>query len=202
MSHYWVYRTHVNTWRGQPVQAMLVTPSLDELKQIHGLSSPMQDRPYDAEVQWTFRINPAHPYPDNYGDNTGFTLYSQRLVRVMRSFEVKAEYFPATLVDVQGHPQTHLDYSVFHSLEGVQPAMDEAQSGWTGDYRVGISRLVLDYSKFEHRPLFICNHIYVPLIRDDVKQAIQQQGISGFDFCRLERYTTGNYGMVLDFDES
>lgn len=162
----------------------------------------MQDRPYGAEVQWTFRINPTHSHPDNYGDNTGFTLFSQQLVQLMQSFDVKAEYFPITLIDAQSHPQPHLDYFVFHSLEGVQPAMNEAQSGWTGDYKVGIPRLVLDYSKFEHRPLFVCEHIYVPLMRNDLKQAIQQHGITGFEFCRLERYTTGKYGLVLDFDES
>jgi len=79
--------------------------------------------------------------------------------------------------------------------------MDEEQSEWMGDCDVGIPRLVLDCSKFEHRPVFLCNHIYVPLMRDDLKQAIQCQRITGFGFLKPERYRSGSYGFPPDFDD-
>jgi hypothetical protein len=161
----------------------------------------MQNEPYGIDLALTYQINPKHPHPDNYLDSFGFSLYSKRLVELMQSFGVRSEVFPATLVDKQGNVQSHLQYYVFHLLEGVLPAMDEEQSGWTGDHDIGIPRLVLDYGKFEHRPIFKCNHIYVHLMRDDLKQEIQRQGITGFGFLAPGRYRSGSFGLAPDFND-
>lgn len=200
---YWVYQTHVSTWRNQYVQAKLIDPvprSLNERYGAHGFRSPRQHEPYNVNLALTYQINPKHPHPDNYFESAGFTLYSERLVRLMKSFDVKAEIFPATMVDKLGNIQTHLRYSVFHSLEGLQDAMDEERSEWTGDRDVGIPRLVLDLKKFEHRPLFLCNYIYVPLLRDDLKQDIQGQALTGLGFLKPEHYRSGSYGFPPELD--
>ena|GEM_PF-3121747 len=201
---YWVYQRHVYFWHNQYVQARLVDPppcSLTEIYGPYGFRDPMQDEPYGVDLALTFQINPQHPHPDNYFQNAGFALYSERLVELMQSFGVRAEVFPVTMANDQGNVQTHLKYFVFHSIEGVLDAMDEEQSEWMGDCDVGIPRLVLDCSKFEHRPVFLCNHIYVPLMRDDLKQAIQCQRITGFGFLKPERYRSGSYGFPPDFDD-
>lgn len=201
---YWVYRTHIFTWRNQYVQAKLISPparSLVEQYGQYGFRSALQDEPYGVALALTYQIDPRHPHPDHYFQSASFTLFSERLVKLMQSFGVKAEVFPVTMVDKEGNNQAQLKYFVFHSLEGVLDAMDKEASQWTGDYDIGIPRLVLDHTKFDHRPIFKCNHIYVPLMRDDLKQEIRRQGITGFDFLAPERYRSGSYGPTPEFDD-
>jgi len=201
---YWVYQTRIYSWHRQYVQAKLIAPPLDSLigpDGPSGLRSPMQDEPFGFDLSFTFQINPEHPHPDNYFQNAGFTLYSERLVQLMRSFDVKAEIFPVIMVDEQENPRHDLKYSVFHSLEGVQDAMDEEKSEWLGDLDIGVPRLVLDCRKFEHRPLFLCNHAFVPLMRDDLRQEIRREGITGFEFLQPERYHSGSYGFAPEFGD-
>ena len=96
--------------------------------------------------------------------------------------------------------RVNLKYYVFHLLEGVLNCMDEEKSKWTGDFDIGIPGLVLNYGQFEQRPMFWCNHIYVPLMRDDVKNEFQKQQITGFEFLEPERYCCGEYGPPPDFE--
>ena len=201
---YWIYQTHIYVWHNNYVQAKLIKPHPHSLVNNYGqfgFKNPMQDEIYGVDLQLTYQINQKHPHPDNYFENAGFKLYSEKLVKVMQSYRVKAEYFSVFMVDDQGISLLDLSYSVFHSLEGILAAMDEEKSGWIGNHDVGIPNLVLDYTKFQHRPMFLCNHIYLPLMRDDLKQEIEHQGITGFDFIKPERYNSGSYGQILDFDE-
>jgi len=201
---YWVYRNRIFTWRNQYVQAKLVSPPADSLVTLYGkygYRGGLQDEPYGADLELTFQVDTRHPHPDNHFQSASFTLFSKRLVELMQSYGVKAEIFPVTIVDKQGKLLPDLCYYVFHCLEGVLPAMDEERSGWTGDPDVGIPHLVLKDDGFEHRPMFRCNHIYVPLMRDDLKLEIRRRGITGFAFLSPERYRSGSYGFPPDFDE-
>ncbi|MCL6429308.1 MAG: hypothetical protein K6V36_00430 [Anaerolineae bacterium] len=201
---YWLYRTHLFTWRNQDVIAKLVSPPTHPWSERDcgfGFNSPRQDQPYGVDLRLTYQINPEHPQPDAYCENAGFTLYSRRLIDLLRSYGVRCEVFPATMIDAGGAVQPHLDYWVFHSLEGVLAAMDEERSLWRGDRDIGIPRLVLDYAKFEHRPIFTCNHIYVQLMRDDLKQELRSRGITGLDFLAPERFRSGIYGSRQDYDD-
>jgi len=102
---YWVYQRHVYFWHNQYVQARLVDPppcSLTEIYGPYGFRDPMQDEPYGVDLALTFQINPQHPHPDNYFQNAGFALYSERLVELMQSFGVRAEVFPVTMANDQG----------------------------------------------------------------------------------------------------
>jgi hypothetical protein len=201
-SVYWIYRTRIYAWRNQPVQAKLARPLPNQIKEVYsafGFRDPMQNEPYGADLQLVFQVNPKHPHPDNYFNDVGFQLYSAYLVDLLQGFDVRAEAFPVMTIDKSGNELRNLTYFVYHPLEGVLPAMDEEKSGWTGDRDEGIQSLILDYSKFEPRPLFYCNHIYVPLMRDDLKRAIEQSGITGFDFFRPESYHTGQNRSLLNF---
>lgn len=201
---YWIYRTQVQIINTEWVQAELTTPSprwlTNEAKAL-GFRSSKQNEPYGIDLAPVYQINPQFPYLDNYLDSFGFSLYSVQLVELLSSYGVKNEIFPATMMDMQGRPLSHLKYFIFHSLEGVLDAMDEEKSEWTGDHDRGIPRLALDYDKFEHRPIFKCNHIYVPLMRDDVKEAILSQGMTGFAFLTPERYRSGSFGPTPEFED-
>lgn len=201
---YWLYRTHINSWNDQEVIAKLVTPAphlWSENDYGFGFKSPRQNEPYGVELSLTYQVNSQYPHPDNYADGSGFTLNSKRLIDLFRSFDIRFESFPITMIDEQERALPHLDYYIFHSLEGVIDAMDEEKSEWLGDWKIGIPRLVLDEAKFELRPIFKCNHIYVQLMRDDLKQAIRQQGITGFDFLAPQRFRSGSYGSRPDYDD-
>jgi hypothetical protein len=200
---YWTFQTRIYVWRNQHVQAKLIHPSPHALVHLYGelgFQSPRQTTPYGIDLDLTYQVDPRHPHPDNHYENAGFALYSQRLVELMRSFDVEAEVFPVTTVARAGAP-LDLNYCVFHSLEGIIDAMDEVQSEWTGDLQTGVSRLVLDPAKFEHRPMFVCDKIYLPLMRDDLKQAIQRQGITGFAFLEPEWYHSVDNGFPPEFHE-
>lgn len=201
---YWIYRTQSKSWRGKPIQAILIDPTTGQKTRFHGidaLESPMQDEPYGIDLDFTFQVDPKHRHPDNYQDSVGFQIYSDRLVKLMQDFGVKAEVFPIKTVDTTGLPLPDLKYYIFHSLEGVLSAMDEERSQWTGDRNIGIPRLILDLDKFPRRPIFLCNHIYLPLMHEDVKHAIQKEKITGFEFLRPENYRSGQFGVVFKYDE-
>lgn len=201
---YWVYRSRTFYWHSQPVQAKLYQPDREALrnyKQAGSFRSPMQIEPYGVDFKFTYLVNPKHPFPDHYVENYGFSLYSARLVSLLESFQVKAETFPTRLVDSQGQEGSGQAYSVFHLLEGVLPAMDEQRSQWTGDANIGIPKLVINLEAFEHRPMFTLNHLFLPMIRDDVKKALQHEKITGFEFLRPEHYHSGKFGMLFEWDE-
>ncbi len=49
--------------------------------------------------------------------------------------------------------------------------------------------------------MFVCDKIYLPLMRDDLKQAIQRQGITGFAFLEPEWYHSVDNGFPPEFHE-
>lgn len=192
---YWVYGPKTNMWRNQYVMAELVTP-VDHI--YDGMQSPLQAHPYETKPEgFIFRVNPKHKHPDNYSNGTGFRLYSKRLIDLMKKFAVKFEYFPVTIVDKNGREQPDLAYYIFHSLEGIQDALDEEKSDWQGIPNLGVPRIILDDTKFDPRPIFICDKINITLMRDDLKQAIEKEKITGFEFFKAEEFATGRYGMGL-----
>lgn len=202
---HWIYSLRSYVWRNQYVQAKLLTPQdWDAVKRQEsgfGFKSIIQDEPYGVNLRLTYQVNSKHPHPDYYFETHSFTLFSARLIKLMNDFAVKFEAFPVTMEDKNGHELNHLRYYVFHSLEGYIDAMDEEASEWQGDTKIGIPRLVLDYTKFEHRPLFVCDKIYQPLMRDDLKQEIRRQNITGFDFLAPEKFHSGKHGLVANYDD-
>ena len=200
---YWIYQTHIFSRENLYVQAKLVNPASGLLRKVYNMGelfSSKQSAPYNIDLDLTYQVESEY-HPDNYFEDFGFQLYSKQLVELFQSFDVHAEYFPVIVVDQQGNILENLNYFIFHSLEGVLPAMDETLSEWKGSRDIGIPKLVLDYSKFHNRPLFLCDSIYVPLMRDDLKQAIQKLRLTGFSFIKPEKYRSGSYGVFLDSEE-
>lgn len=201
---YWLYRTDIHVWRNQYVQALLQTPNKTEPKQNDcgfGFASPEQDAPFGVDLQLCYAVSSRHTHPDWYADSHGFNLCSERLVELLQEFEVLAEYFPVTMVDQHGSELPKLKYYVFHCLEGVLNAMDEEKSGWTGDWQVGIPKLVVNLEQFSNRPMFTCNKLYVKLMRQDLKDAIRERNITGLGFLAPARYHCGEYGFAPNYDE-
>lgn len=200
---YWLYQKKSLGWRNQLVQAKLVQPSASELQSLYGSSgfhSPLQPEPYGVELHLTYRIDPRHPQPDNYCESAGFNLYSDRLAALLDTFDVRAERFPTRLVDKAGDEQPRLVYHIYHIIEGVLDAMDRDASGWLEDGQASIRRLVLREGGFAPRPIFTCAGVYVNLMREDVRQAIIDAGLTGFRWLDPAHYRSGQYGLPPSFD--
>lgn len=203
---YHIYRGKSFTWRNQHVQARLITePSRERIPHIDcgfGFKSLIQNEPYGVDLELTYQVNSKHPHPDSYFETHSFNLYSERLINLMGKWGVKFESFPVMMVDQNGQELSDLSYYIFHSLEGIIDAMDEDASEWQGDnINIGIPQLVLDYNKFEHRPLFICDKIFIPLMHDDLKKEISCHEITGFSFLSLEKFRSGTYGFVANYND-
>ena len=193
---YWVYWTKTFTWRNKVLQANVVDPPAaeDGIKFDFGIRSPLQDHPYEVAPLYTFQIDSRPKKPiDNYSADVGFKLYSARLIELMKAFGVKFEHFSANVIDEKGEPLESPEYYVFHSLEGYIDAMDEEKSEWTGSWWDGVPRLVLDYDRFEHRPIFTCEGVLARLMRNDLQEAIEENEIRGFHFQKPEDHKTGKH---------
>jgi hypothetical protein len=200
---YWIFQTNIITWRNHPVQAKLIDPlarNLVALYGSYGFRSETQNQPYGVAPDLTYQVNPRHPHPDNYFQSAGFTLYSERLVDLLKEYGVKAEVFPVKMVDKAGSPLSSLKYFIFHLLEGVIDAIDVEKSSWIDDRTIGVPRLVLREG-FEPRPMFKCDRIFLRLMRDDLRQEIRQHGITGFAFLAPEHYRSGQYGQAPAFED-
>ncbi|MEZ5650950.1 MAG: hypothetical protein R3E87_10425 [Burkholderiaceae bacterium] len=196
-SRYWMYQVRSSIDDDREIQAALLSPSTHPAHAGDcgfGFASPLQDEPYGVPLKLLYQVRMSDKHPDFYPDSHGFCLFSERLVNVMRHFEVKAEYFPVRMIDENGDTLP-LSYYVFHSLEGVIDVLDPARSEWTGDWRVGVPRVVLKPDGFPQRPIFVCDHLYEPMMRDDLKQSIQGAGITGFGFLNPLRYRCGSHGF-------
>lgn len=203
-TQYWIYQKNIFTWRNQPIQAKLIEPAARELTALYGdrgFRSPLQSEPYNVDLSLVYRINPQHPHPDNYFESAGFNLYSKPLAYLLDQFGMRAETFPAMLVDSDGIEQTHLNYLVYHVTEGVIDAMDKEDSGWSDDEGGSVAHLVLADGEFETRPIFTCAGVYLNLMRDDVRQAILDAGLTGFRWLKPSAYRSGRYGLPPSFEE-
>jgi hypothetical protein len=193
---YWIYRTAVQMAKNEPLMAHLVEPTnLREKYRDEDFKSSKQIESYPQKIQLKYQIMSRDLFPDNYADSHGFDLFSERLIELVKQFNVKFELFPVIFVDNNDCLVASPKYYTFHSLEGVIDAIDEVQSNLKTDPNdrtyLSIQKLVLDYDSFEHRPLFTCNKAGLQLMRDDLKQAIKAKNITGFQFLKPEKYSFG-----------
>ncbi len=200
---YWAFESSVTYWRRQMVQAELITPPSRPRSAAdcgYGFRAPMQPDPYGVNLWLTYRVNPRHPHPDNYLESFGFLLFSERLVQLLAAFGVQHEAFPVTIVDRHDRVLP-LRYSVFHLLNGAVEALDYEASGWQDDGSRSVARIALNEQRTEERPLFLLKPLYVRLMRDDLRQAIRRQGITGFRFLDPGRYRSGSYGLPPEYTD-
>lgn len=207
---YWCYRLKSYQSANQDIQAKLIEPKphlkIRKGESGFGFPSILQTESYGINMEFVYQVNSKHWHPDNYDETHSFRLFSERLVELMDQFEVQFEIFPVTMIDEKENILSELKYFVFHSLEDSLDAMDAEGSEWQGDKRIGVPKLALRYDKFEHRPMFRCKYINVPLMRNDLKEAIQRLEITGFGFLAPEKYTTRREGgyksaRILVYDD-
>jgi hypothetical protein len=168
-----------------------------------GIRSPLMMEPYGVDLKIGFKTHDEWEHPDNYPTFAGFQVYSERLVNLMYEFDVKFEAFPVALFNQEGEKLEDLKYYIFHHLEGNLDAINLGKSeSFTDKYGdTKYKKVVLDYSKFEPRPLFFMNGIYTSVMREDVRQAIKDRGMTGFGFLDLDKYDVSEYGLMMDYDD-
>jgi len=190
---YFAYHTKIFTSGGGLRQAKL-------LSKMPKIKDPMQNEPYGLNFELTYQINPRFTPPDNYVDSHGFTLYSNRLIDLMEKYSVKFEKFPVKMVDKSEKELSGLEYFIFHFLEDLQDGIDEKASSFNKYNMPRIKKLILDYSKFDHRPLVLLDKVYIPLMREDLKDEIVKNQITGFGFLSVDKYIMNEFGFHPNFE--
>lgn len=186
---YFIYRTFIYTSGGGLRVAKLVS-------KMPAVKDPMQKEPYDVNFELTYQINPRFEPPDNYADSHGFSLFSKRLIDIIDKYEVEYEKFPIKVVDKNGKELNNLKYWVFHLLEEYQDGLNEKASGYNENELSRIKKLVLNYSKFDHKPLFYLKKVYFPMIREDLKNDLEENKISGFTFVSADDYNPYHFNFA------
>lgn len=191
---YFAYRTKVFAAGSGIKQAKLIS-KMPQVK------DPMQDEPYGADLKLKYQINPRFKPPDNYVGTHSFTLYSQRLIKLLEKYGVKFEKFPAEMVDKDNKELKNLKYFVFHFLEGVQDGIDQKASEYNENTQPRIKELVLDFKKFEHRSIILLDKVYIPIMREDLKEEIVKDKITGFEFLSVDKYVLNQFGLPPDYKD-
>lgn len=210
-TEYWVYQTNIGYHGQAMVQAQLLTPSRlgkgkdncfyygPKGKEIK-LKSAVQTKSYPSNLKLTYEVNPNHRAFDNYVETNGFNLYSEKLVNLLKEFQVNCLTLPVKMVDPEKKELKEMKYYLFQFLDEPVEAMDEQKSHWTGEDDRGVDRLVLK-KEFDKKPLLLIDKLFVHLMRDDLKQEINKRGITGFGFLHPSKYKSGKYGFAPDFND-
>lgn len=139
-----------------------------------------------------FAVSAKGPMLDNYFTGTEFDLYSERLITLLRDAGVQFETFPATLVDRKTKTPLPVTYEVFHLLE-VHPALDVYDSD---DPSVLEAELNRERIAQHNRPFFRAQECKgIVLIKDTLRQHLDEVGIRGNQYMTMEEYRRINKGL-------
>ncbi len=197
-TEYWIYRTMTHTYGQQEIVAKLATLSgREENKVYYGegaekvyFRSPQQKEPYNVDLKLTFMVNPKHKTVDNYVTYTGFSLFSKRLVELVREFGVKFETFRVVMIDKEGNELPDMEYYAFHLLEPNWDVVDLEASGW--DEEMLKAKQLVFKENIDYKPVMaVLDYLFLTVMRDDLKQEINKRGYTGFGFLHPKKYREG-----------
>jgi hypothetical protein len=157
-------------------------------------SPEYQDRwwenlPLDPIPIFTFALNGKAPLLDNYFTGTSTSLYSTRLIDCLRKAGVRFESFPATVLDRTTNQLLPVQYEVFHLLE-IHPGLDRERSDYD-DMEIRKLALTEECIQAGHALFRLDELRDIVLIREDVKAALDEAGITGCQYAPLDHFRAG-----------
>ena len=187
---YYVFETELNYWRNHLVQAAYQGNILD-FKQSWWLNEPFAQ----PVPPLTFTVSAKAPKPDNLFVGTAFSLYSLKLINIIKQWQINFESFPVTIVDKKTKTPIVSSYQAFHLLE-VHSAIDPNRSVVidNGSIRI-IEKLTLSQEAvLAAKPLFRTKEYFkLVLIHEKLKANLDQNGITGCTYIPLDEYQSGMY---------
>jgi hypothetical protein len=191
---YYVFTAAITEWNKKTLQA--------EIEEYSGLHLQYQrlwwyGEPLELPTpNFIFTIEENAPKLDNYWTGNLFNLYSDKLVAIFRSINVRFETFEATIIGRNSGKKLPLAYKVFRLLE-IEDAIDEERSSYQQfAYKnidiEEIERLVLNDGFLSTNKPFtrVLRHEHLTIIHHDIKQLLDSQRITGCMYTPIEKYST------------
>ena len=137
-------------------------------------------------------INEKAPKPDNYNTGTVFDLYSPRLVNILKETGIQFETFPAQIIDRKTKKPLDVEYEIFHLLE-MAKGIDEEKSDFDTESPYDIRHLVMADENIYHGRMLFRDQKFIQLVlmHEQLKQQLEQVGISGCTYTPIEEYVVG-----------
>jgi hypothetical protein len=139
-----------------------------------------------------FLIPKIPDYPDHFFTGTAFDLFSPRLIAIFADKGVHFEAFSVGMIEMGSNLEKDMNYSNVRVLD-IFDFIDPKKSQITTR---GIKKLVFQKSAYENPKmafrLFNCEGFLI--IHEEIKNAIEQQGLSGCLIKPIESFTV-EYGF-------
>jgi hypothetical protein len=151
----------------------------------------------------TFAIRHEAPLLDIYRWIGGIDIYSEKFVSVLENFQVKMETFPVHVIDILTEQKVSCAYKVFHLLSSLS-ALDISKTEFahyhspTGSKEIIIPRRMVlsEEILLTQPPMFrIAEHRSIVVIHQALKEAIENEGITGGWFSPISEYIVEMSGL-------
>jgi hypothetical protein len=119
---YYVFETDLQYWRGKLIQAIPKVGYLD-FKPHWWSKSPL----LEPIPNLTFEVNSKAPLLDNLFVGVHFSIFSEKLVALIKQADISIETFPCILQDKKNREVLNVSYQACHLL-GVHLGIDKAKS--------------------------------------------------------------------------
>ena len=124
---------------------------------------------------------------DNHVTNTSFDLYSERLINLLQTHDVKLEAFPVVMVDSKSGDVLNLKYYIFHLLQSAD-VFDRKLSDITSGGRV--KRLVVS-DTFASSGTLMARDSYLSdltVVHQNLKQVLDDADVTGCSYTPVEQF--------------
>jgi hypothetical protein len=180
---YWVVRNAWISWREKDLYAAIIDIPWEPLQEpLWWGNIPIPE----PRPNFKFRIDSQAPLPDNYVTGNEFSLYSERLIGLLRAAGVKHETFTTQLFDEVTNTPLAPSHKVFRLLE-MAAGVDEEKSVYENKKIIGkltplIKQIALKESFLESRiPMArLASELHIVLIYEELKRILEQNEITGF----------------------
>ena len=142
----------------------------------------------NKNVTFPFEVMPKVPHPDNYYVDTGrhFSLYSDRLINIIRKFNIEFDTFSVNMVDKKNKDTILADkrYKLCRFYKKL-PIVHHSR----GDNYPHTLQMVIEDKVAESAPaLVVLSSNSLIFVREDLKSAIEEEEITGCHFCTVDQY--------------
>ena len=147
-----------------------------------------------GDFGFQFEFNSNLPIPDNFFTGSSFSLYSIGLIDVIKGFDVEYETFDATLIDKKKGIEQVDSHKVFHLLSEFSIIDWEKTIHDKFSY---FKSIALNEDRVKSAPAFFVNSETrnYHFMREDLKEAIEAAGLTGFSFQTLDEFARTSRGL-------
>jgi hypothetical protein len=183
---YYVFETDLQYWRGGLIRAIPKVGYLDFKPHWWSKSPLLQPIP-----NLTFEVNSNAPLVDNLFVGVHFSIFSEKLVNILKTNFIKFELFPCILQDKKSKKEVSVSYQACHLLE-VYPGVDTEQSVIDQE-NYTVTKLVLSEATYSTQRLFfrLEESMDLVVIHETMKAELEREKITGCRYTPIEEFQIG-----------